>query len=636
MYLFHRYNSQIYTPIIVSLPFDVYPRATVRNSLAVMKKSLVITLLAVSVLPNITFSQTGPGGISDNTGSLDLWFDSKRVNANGSNPANGAPVTTWYDKSGNNYSATANAANVATYSANGVVFANNGWLQGSDAGLPAGGGSRSVFLVASSPSSNADDVLFFYGTGNDDESFGLLKITSGDGAAPNGVRFFFYGNDQNVANGLLPSGTAKIITATFNTTGDVQSVQLNNAAAVTRNADPPNTVLGGANGLNIGGWTRFQTNSQATISEIILHDVLLDAADIIIMNNYLSAKYNLTLSANDLYDNDVAGNGNFDFDVAGIGRASATAANLDAQSSIVRINDAASLGSGDYYIFGHDNGSLLPTNSNVPATVQRRLTRIWRASETGTITNFDVHFQAAGLGAVTASDLRLLIDTNNDGSFADEGAAGVISGATLVGGYYQFLNVTGMNDDLRFTLGSINATQTPLPVTFASFSAVPENRQVKLTWETAHEKNNEYFEVMRSQDGEVWDVVTTLDGAGNSSMLLRYEAEDQMPYDGKNLYRIRQVDYDGNAEFSEVVAAEFRYSNDLFPNPTTGHVTLTFSEDNMATRNISIFSTFGVNMSDRATIKQLTSNQFQIDLSSLPPGVYVVQTPQRSWRVNKQ
>jgi hypothetical protein len=78
------------------------------------------------------------------------------------------------------------------------------------------------------------------------------------------------------------------------------------------------------------------------------------------------------------------------------------------------------------------------------------------------------------------------------------------------------------------------------------------------------------------------------------------------------------------------------YTDDLFPNPTTGVVTITFSQENVSPQKISIFTTFGVNMSDKIVLKQLSENQFQLDLSSLPPGVYVVQTPQRSWRVNKR
>ena len=86
---------------------------------------------------------------------------------------------------------------------------------------------------------------------------------------------------------------------------------------------------------------------------------------------------------NDFYDNDNAGNGNYDFDVAGIGQASDGTNHTDAQSSIVRINNPAGLANGEFYIWGHDNGALTATTVGIPAGVVERLTRIWRASESG-------------------------------------------------------------------------------------------------------------------------------------------------------------------------------------------------------------------------------------------------------------
>src|SRR5262245_35486928 len=148
------------------------------------------SLLLLFVLASFSFvarSQTGPGGVSSGTTNVLLWLDGKRVNDNGSNPATGAQAVTWYDQSGNNRDVTRNIANVAVYSNPGVTFNSTGYLLGSETGLPTGNGARSVIICASSPSSAQDDCMFFYGSANANDSYGILKI-----ATSNGVRGFFY------------------------------------------------------------------------------------------------------------------------------------------------------------------------------------------------------------------------------------------------------------------------------------------------------------------------------------------------------------------------------------------------------------------------------------------------------------
>src|SRR5690606_31219893 len=110
------------------------------------------------------------------------------------------------------------------------------------------------------------------------------------------------------------------------------------------------------------------------------------------------------------------------------------------------------------------------------------------------------------------SDLRLLIDAN--GVFAS--GATVISGAINDGGnIYRFNNVSAITDNMRFTLGTINASQTPLPVELTIFSARAVGEQVDLSWATATETNNDYFMVQHAVNGTDWSDLATVDGQGN-------------------------------------------------------------------------------------------------------------------------
>ncbi|WP_146010850.1 T9SS type A sorting domain-containing protein [Siphonobacter sp. BAB-5405] len=114
--------------------------------------------------------------------------------------------------------------------------------------------------------------------------------------------------------------------------------------------------------------------------------------------------------------------------------------------------------------------------------------------------------------------------------------------------------------------------RSPLPVTWVDVTGqrLSEN-QVKITWETATEVNNQYFEVQRSwQATEGFETIATVPGGHTSSRTLRYESIDANPFAGITYYRIRQLDTDGSYSFSKVVSVK-GYEQVLavraFPNP---------------------------------------------------------------------
>lgn len=69
-----------------------------------------------------------------------------------------------------------------------------------------------------------------------------------------------------------------------------------------------------------------------------------------------------------------------------------------------------------------------------------------------------------------------------------------------------------------------------------------------LKWQTASEHNNSHFILERSTTGEFTenDVITIMDGAGNSTELIDYSYRDFDAPKEINYYRLTQVDYDGN------------------------------------------------------------------------------------------
>ena len=111
----------------------------------------------------------------------------------------------------------------------------------------------------------------------------------------------------------------------------------------------------------------------------------------------------------------------------------------------------------------------------------------------------------------------------------------------------------------------------PLPVELVSFTGSSVKTGILLEWSTASEIENDYFEILRSIDGENFEVIGEVDGNGNSTELIEYEFLDRNPLGGANYYRLRQVDFDGDFEFSPVIRVDVEAganaSVTLYPNP---------------------------------------------------------------------
>ncbi len=101
---------------------------------------------------------------------------------------------------------------------------------------------------------------------------------------------------------------------------------------------------------------------------------------------------------------------------------------------------------------------------------------------------------------------------------------------------------------------NVDFSNSPLPIEFIYFNAKAINNSVQLEWATATEVNNDFFTIERSMDGKWWDVVTHINGAGNTNHLTRYDFIDNNPYSGISYYRLKQTDYDGKYEYFAPVA----------------------------------------------------------------------------------
>jgi len=127
------------------------------------------------------------------------------------------------------------------------------------------------------------------------------------------------------------------------------------------------------------------------------------------------------------------------------------------------------------------------------------------------------------------------------------------------------------------TFGSL-AGVNPLPVSLTNFEASIENKAVNCKWTTQSEINNDYFELQHSGDAINFSKLGIIYGAGNSQRELNYSFVDNNPLSGINYYRLKQVDFDGKSEYSDIISVAIDNIGDkafqAYPNPTTGKFTV--------------------------------------------------------------
>lgn len=162
-----------------------------------------------------------------------------------------------------------------------------------------------------------------------------------------------------------------------------------------------------------------------------------------------------------------------------------------------------------------------------------------------------------------------------------------------------------------------------LPVELTNFSGELLNKSIALQWQTVLETNNEGFEIERSKDGRAWDYLDFVNGQGESNEIINYEFLDQRPVAGQNYYRLRQLDFDGQFSYSNVISVEFeRQVFEVFPNPIKSGSVLNFrlGNEDLVDAEMQVMDQTGRIMQ----VAGISSNQTSIQIPSLKQGIYYV------------
>ncbi len=202
--------------------------------------------------------------------------------------------------------------------------------------------------------------------------------------------------------------------------------------------------------------------------------------------------------------------------------------------------------------------------------------------------------------------------------------------------------VTAITTDQRGTdrnsltpsIGAYDNSNSAVPVELVSFSAVTDDENTTLSWQTATEINNYGFEIEKANNVEdpSWQKIGFVEGFGNSNSTKMYSFADNNLSTGKYLYRLKQIDNDGQYKYSESIEVDFNalpvefslWQN--YPNPFNPTTNITYSLPSSQFVTLKIFTLLGEEIATLVNEpKEAGSHTINFDASKLTSGIYLYQ-----------
>lgn len=203
---------------------------------------------------------------------------------------------------------------------------------------------------------------------------------------------------------------------------------------------------------------------------------------------------------------------------------------------------------------------------------------------------------------------------------------GEIGGSNVVSLSYNGPDTDGNTISVpQSVLCATRSSAAPLPVTLTRFEAKANGLDAQLTWTTAQEKNNRYFQVERALDGDAFEPLKQVAGAGTTTSPRAYAHLDA----GAGLlgrtayYRLKQVDYDGTYTYSTVQAVRFADVTDaiLYPNPATEQLLVRLPASAEPLTALTVYSALGQQLLHQPVAARPEAT---LDVRQLPAGTYLL------------
>ncbi|MEO1518670.1 MAG: T9SS type A sorting domain-containing protein [Bacteroidota bacterium] len=225
-------------------------------------------------------------------------------------------------------------------------------------------------------------------------------------------------------------------------------------------------------------------------------------------------------------------------------------------------------------------------------------------------------------------------------SISDGTGLQIEENSSLTAVSYPSVGVIAYSDTFNTFSGfALTLAQTSLPVEWLSFDATAHADHHLLQWQTASELNNAGFEVERSMEGGEFEKIGFVAAKGGIETAYDF-VDGDVVQTGRYYYRLRQVDLNGQASYSEVVtllrqSKEVQWS--VFPNPSQQFVNLRYQSPHQGQVEVDLLDQNG------RLLHQLSSGrtdqlQESYDLKSLglSAGIYFVRLRNEQGEVKHQ
>lgn len=168
-----------------------------------------------------------------------------------------------------------------------------------------------------------------------------------------------------------------------------------------------------------------------------------------------------------------------------------------------------------------------------------------------------------------------------------------------------------------------------IPVELTSFTASIVNNNIILNWNTATELNNQGFDIEQSFDNQKFEKIGFVAGFGTTTEQKSYSYKVKNVVTEKTYYRLKQVDFDGQFEYSSTIEVNGitpkKFSMEQnYPNPFNPSTKIDFTLPIESNVKISIYNLIGQKVSEIVNAKfNAGKHSFEFNASNLSSGIYL-------------
>lgn len=303
-------------------------------------------------------------------------------------------------------------------------------------------------------------------------------------------------------------------------------------------------------------------------------------------------------------------------------------------ATAVETSDGGYIAAGDHSLGGDNFYYLLKVNSSGVLQWTKTIAK----NSLGTIkslikTNDNGYLASGNYATQDVTDLYnyffMKLDFNANSCSAQNSFGSLQNFGTLANASIPTYEVnTTINNYSAKTASSGTATNicSALPVHLISFDAVLKNNTVQLQWQTAQEINTAYFTIEKSRDGKSFTGFKQVTASGNSSSVISYTATDNNPLPGKSWYRLKIVDKDGTASYSNIAPIE-NIIGDLIaimPNPAISTLNVRIENSGNSKATFVITDENGKVLMQKNVALSQGSNNITFNVDQFANGVYTI------------